>query len=38
VNGSDLWLTLKFDGADHSEDSWRRRFDGIAAFFLSPHG
>lgn len=37
VNGSDLWLTLKFEGADHSEDSWRKRFDGIATFLLSPH-
>ena len=34
-NGSALWRTIRFDGADHSEDSWRKRFDIIAKFLLS---
>lgn len=33
-NGSSLWQTIKYEGADHSEDSWRKRFDIIANFLL----
>lgn len=34
-NGEKYWKTLKFEGADHSEDSWRKRFDIIAEFLLN---
>lgn len=33
--GGPYWTTLKFEGADHSEDSWRKRFDVVVKFLLN---
>ncbi len=31
---SSNWVTIKFDGADHSERSWAKRFDKIITFLI----